>query len=63
MQIVRSFESKAETQPKLHPAFLRLLAMSSKYFNEASRKIYFVGPTRQKPHRFLFAHREQRIAV
>ena len=32
IQIVRPSESKAETQPQLHPALLRLSAIVSQYF-------------------------------
>jgi hypothetical protein len=32
IQIVRRFESAVETQPQLHPAFLRLPAIASQYF-------------------------------
>ena len=38
IQIVRPFESIAETQPQLHPALLRLSAMISQYFTA------FAGP-------------------
>jgi hypothetical protein len=33
IQIIRPFESIAETQPKLQPAFLRLSEIISQYFN------------------------------
>jgi hypothetical protein len=33
IQIVRPAESRAETQPQLHPALLRLSAMISQYFS------------------------------
>ena len=32
IQIVRPFESTADTQPQIHPALLRLSAMISEYF-------------------------------
>src|SRR5262249_41254572 len=34
-------QSTAETQPKLHPALLRLSAMSSQYFNETVASFSF----------------------
>jgi hypothetical protein len=38
MKIVRPLESTADTHPKLHPAFLRLLAMISQCPHETKSR-------------------------
>src|SRR6266480_6524412 len=44
IQIVRPSRSTAETQPKLHPALLRLSAMISQHFTEGCDRESIVLP-------------------
>ena len=47
IQIVRPAESIAETQPQLHPALLRLLAMISQYLTAADSALLLSTRQRQ----------------